>query len=434
MKRKIHFFILLNLLFFTIIIAQEEKSELHQKLLTLPDISVAVIETDSNFSESFEIFLTQPVDHLNPNNGPKFTQRIYLRHIDFNKPMIMNNEGYATSSTRRTELAKILKCNEMFVEHRYFGESKPDSSIGWEYLTTAQAAADHKRVVDLFKAIYNGKWVSTGISKGGQTTIFFKYYYPNAVDVWAPYVAPLNLEQEDQRIYSFLDNVGTEECRNKIKEFQRAVLENWGEILPLLEKHKLEKDYKFTLGLEKTLEYNVFEYSFAFWQWGYSSCEDIPEPTVSPDSLFNHLITVSSFDYFDSLSSSYYEPFYYQAYTEIGYYGYETEDFSDLLIAVEDDIASSIFFAPENVELDFNKDLMLDVNQFIRSYGNNMLYIYGENDTWSATAVNIGDRTNAVKMVKEGGSHRTRISSFDGDEKEKIYSTLENWLDVEIER
>ncbi len=63
-----------------------------------------------------------------------------------------------------------------------------------------------------------------------------------------------------------------------------------------------------------------------------------------------------------------------------------------------------------------------------------MFYIYGENDTWSATAVNIGDRTNAVKMVKEGGSHRTRISSFDGDEKEKIYSTLENWLDVEIER
>ncbi len=161
MKRKIYFFILLNLLFFTIIIAQEEKSELHRKLLTLPDISVTVIETDSNFSESFEIFLTQPVDHLNPNNGPKFTQRIYLRHIDFNKPIIMNNEGYATSSTRRTELAKILKCNEMFVEHRYFGESKPDSTIGWEYLTTAQAAADHKRVVDLFKAIYNRKRLLT---------------------------------------------------------------------------------------------------------------------------------------------------------------------------------------------------------------------------------------------------------------------------------
>ncbi len=91
----------------------------------------------------------------------------------------------------------------MFVEHRYFGESKPDSTIGWEYLTTAQAAADHKSIVDLFKTIYKGKWVSTGISKGGQTSIFFKYYYPDAVDVWVPYVAPLNLEQEDKRIFYF---------------------------------------------------------------------------------------------------------------------------------------------------------------------------------------------------------------------------------------
>ena len=63
-----------------------------------------------------------------------------------------------------------------------------------------------------------------------------------------------------------------------------------------------------------------------------------------------------------------------------------------------------------------------------------MLYIYGENDTWSATAVDIGEKTNAGKMIKEGGNHRTRISSFDGEEKEKIYSTLEKWLDIEIER
>ena len=279
--------------------------------------------------------------------------------------------------------------------------------------------------MDLFKQIYTGKWVSTGISKGGQTTIFFKYYYPDAVDVWVPYVAPLNLEQEDKRIYTFLDNVGTEECRNKIRDFQRAVLKNRKEILPLLSKLTKEKSYNFELGLEKTLEYNVFEYSFAFWQWGYSSCEDIPEPTASPDSLFSHLVNVSSFDYFDSLSSSYYEPFYYQAYTEIGYYGYETEDFSDLLIDIEDDVASSIFFAPENVNLDFNKDLMVNVNQFICNHGNNMLYIYGENDTWSATAVDIGDKTNAVKMVKEGGSHRTRINSFVGEEKRKRF--IQHW-------
>jgi len=62
-----------------------------------------------------------------------------------------------------------------------------------------------------------------------------------------------------------------------------------------------------------------------------------------------------------------------------------------------------------------------------------MLYIYGELDTWSASAVNIGTKTNAVKMVKIGGHHRTRINSFEGEEKEKIYTTLENWLNLEID-
>ena len=228
-------------------------------LLELPGVTISNIETDSNFKEAYEIFIIQPVDHLNPHSGPKFRQRIYLRHIDVDKPMIFNNEGYATNSERRTELAKILKCNEMFVEHRYFGESKPDSGIGWKYLSTAQAAADHNRIVSLFKSIYKGKWVSTGISKGGQTSIFFKYYYPDAVDVWVPYVAPLNLEEEDSRIITFLNNVGSNECRDKITSFQWAILKNRESIIPLLKEHMIEKDYSFNMTLGMTLEYAVFE-------------------------------------------------------------------------------------------------------------------------------------------------------------------------------
>lgn len=429
--------IILTLLFLFISIsfhAQVVKSELHKKLNLLPNTTVEIIESDEHFSEAFEIFVTQPVDHLNPNNGPKFTQRIYLRHVDPTLPMIFNNEGYGTNSKRRTELAKILKCNEMFVEHRYFGESKPDSGIGWKYLTTAQAAADHKRIVDLFKQIYMGKWVSTGISKGGQTSIFFKYYYPNAVDVWVPYVAPLNLEREDKRILTFLDNVGSRDCRNKITDFQRAVLKNKNEIIPMLEDRVKEKKYTFTFGLENTLEYAIYEYSFAFWQWENSSCDDIPNSDSSPEVLFKHLYTASSFSYFDSSSIAKNLPFYYQAYTELGYYGYETKLFKDLIKPIKNNYVSSDFFAPKNVDLNFDEDLMVNINLFIQSNGNNMLYIYGENDTWSASAVEIGENTNAVKMVKKDGSHRTRINSFAGDQKEQIYSTLEEWLDIKIDR
>jgi PS-10 peptidase S37 len=435
MKIVLSFLTIIFILFYSVtLVAQvEEKSELHQRLLSIPDISVKSIEPDSNFAEVFEIFITQPLDHLNPTNGSKFCQRIYLRHVDFTKPMIFNNEGYATKSERRTELAKILRCNEMFVEHRYYGESKP-AGEDWKYLNTAQAAADHNRIVELFKQIYTGKWVSTGISKGGQTTIFFKYYYPEAVDVWVPYVAPLNFTQEDKRINQFLNTVGTDICRNKIIAFQRALLKNKDSIIPLFEKYNTEHKYTYGLELDQIFDYAVFEYKFSFWQWGRSSCEDIPNSNASPETLFKHLYTTSHFSYLTDESITRLRPFMYQAYTEIGYYNYETEHLNDLLNTVNGKYASSIVLAPREIELKFNEGLMIDINDFIQEYGNNMLYVYGENDTWSATAVDIGDKTNAVKMVKKDGSHKTRIHSFEGVEKEKIYSTLEKWLDIKIDR
>ncbi len=97
-----------------------------------------------------------------------------------------------------------------------------------------------------------------------------------------------------------------------------------------------EKEYKFDLGLDKTFEYAVLEYSFAFWQWGYSSCDDIPDSRcyhrrlyLNTYILLHHLIILIQEELKQIL------PFYYQAYTEIGYYGYETEDFSDLLVDIQ---------------------------------------------------------------------------------------------------
>ena len=61
-----------------------------------------------------------------------------------------------------------------------------------------------------------------------------------------------------------------------------------------------------------------------------------------------------------------------------------------------------------------------------------MIFIYGGNDTWSATAVELTGETNALKMVKSGGNHRTRINSFDNKERDKIINSLETWLDYKI--
>ena len=61
-----------------------------------------------------------------------------------------------------------------------------------------------------------------------------------------------------------------------------------------------------------------------------------------------------------------------------------------------------------------------------------MIFIYGEIDAWSSTAVQLTGETNSIKMVKTGGNHRTRIKSFNEIDQKIILKTLEDWLDYKI--
>ena len=86
----------------------------------------------------------------------------------------------------------------IFVEYRYFLESTPEPK-DWQYLTAENSADDLHAITTAFKNIYSGKWIATGISKGGQTTLLYRTFYPDDVDISIPYVAPLCYGVEDGR-------------------------------------------------------------------------------------------------------------------------------------------------------------------------------------------------------------------------------------------
>ncbi|MGB5288894.1 MAG: S28 family serine protease [Ignavibacteriaceae bacterium] len=406
------------------------QNDLQSKLGSIPGIiSIERIEPDSEYVEAFKIFFEQPVDHTNPE-GEKFKQKFYLSHRDYSLPMVIELDGYNIDFNRPNELAEILKSNLIVVEHRYFGESVPDS-MDWKYLTIEQAANDHHRIIETFKKIYEGKWITTGISKGGQTTYFHKYYFPDDADISVCYVAPLNLTSEDPRVYHFLDNVGTAECRKKMIQFQREVLKRATELIPLFKEESKKLGYTYSLGNDRFIfEYIVLEYGFAFWQWQKTTCEQISDTTATNEELLEHLKSGSSFDYFNDKDIAEILPFFYQAYSQMGYYGYDISNLKDLLIEVKE--PTSKIFLPEGINLEFDYYIMPIINTWIQKHGNNMIFIYGELDTWSATAVELTGETNAIKMVKKGGNHKTRINSFDEDDRKYIINKLKEWLDYEI--
>ncbi|MEM8892666.1 MAG: S28 family serine protease, partial [Bacteroidota bacterium] len=296
--------------------------ELEQKLFELPDVSFSRIETPTGYGAAYELHVKQPLDHTAPEKG-HFYQKVYLSHKGYDRPNVIITEGYNRNSNRLYELSYLLDANQIDVEHRYFGESMPDE-LDYQYLNLEQATADLHKVREILGQIYQDDWVSSGISKGGQTTIFYRYFYPDDVTVSIPYVAPLNLEYEEKRIYEFLDKIGTEECRQKIYTVQKRLLTYRNEVLRMLKWYSKGAKLSFNyLGFEEAFEYTVLEYPFSFWQWG-AKCEDIPSETAPLEEVVDHMLSVSSLSFFADGEIEAYSSHYYQAAAQMGYYGYET--------------------------------------------------------------------------------------------------------------
>ncbi len=404
---------------------------LEQRLFDLPDVTFKRIEAPQGFSEAWELRVRQPVDHTDPSKG-YFYQRVFLSHRGFDRPTVIVTEGYNRSHNRIYEPTELLQANQLDVEHRYFGASVPDS-LDYTWLTLEQATADLHHIRELFGRIYSGKWVSTGISKGGQTTIFYRYFYPDDVDVSIPYVAPLNLEYEDTRIYDFLDTIGSDECRKKIYELQVRLLKNRDKVLPLLRWYALGAKLEFTyLTLEEAFEYAVLEYPFSFWQWGFS-CEDIPDGKELEADL-KHLMDVVGIAFYSDRDIEAYASHYYQAATQMGYYGYKTEPFARWLKALPVQPHPHAAFVPGKMKVTFDGTLVRKVYDWLAEHGNRFIYLYGATDTWSATRVPESDKVDSVWFILEGKDHRTcRIRNMTEEERSKLVETLERWLEVEIE-
>ncbi|MEB2355970.1 MAG: S28 family serine protease, partial [Ignavibacteriales bacterium] len=373
-------FILIIILLHSAVFAQD--SDLLNWLKSQPDIEVVNKIDSKNFSEVYELYITQPVDHNNPG-GLKFKEQIFLSHTDKDKPMVIELDGYSVDN-RTTELARILDCNQIMVEHRYFGESVP-APFDWKFLTIEQAANDHHRIIELFKKYYSGKWITTGISKGGSCAIFHGYFFPDDVDVSVPYVGPLNYSIDDNRVYEWIKSVSTPECREKVFNFQKLCFEKRDELFPLFMKNAENKRLTYDIvGNEKAFEYSVLEFSFAYWQWSDGDCSKIPDKNSSLDEIWDELSNYGGVTYFDDASITGIYPFFYQCYTEFGYYAYDVTPFKEYLKYAD---GQTPFFIPKDSNPTYDPRLLKKINDWASNKSKNFIYIYGGNDPWTSTGV-----------------------------------------------
>ena len=426
MKRISH---LLLLLLLVIVSGNASNKELYQKLCTLKGV-ITVDSLPSDYSsEKYVVTIRQPLDHKHPEKG-SFTQRVVISHEGFDRPTVLVTEGYggdyALNPRYQDELAGIFQTNTVFVEHRYFSGSVPDS-VDWQYLTAQNSASDLHLITTLFKQIYPQKWISTGISKGGQTALIYRAFFPNDVDITVPYVAPVSRSAEDGRHEPFLNVVGDKKTRQAILSFQREVLKRRGEIIPLMEKFCMEKQLSFRISMNEVLDYCVLEYSFAFWQWG-TPASQIPANSATTEVLFKHLTEISGPDYFAIGQPT--QAFFIQAARELGYYGYDIEPFKDLLsIQTAKDYLHRIML-PEGITIQFQPELYKKLTNFIETSDPRLIFVYGEYDPWTSVGITkLDGKKNMFVAIQPKGSHRARINTLPDSLRDKVIKTIKLWLE-----
>lgn len=380
----------------------------------------------------FRILFEQPVDH-NRSDGPTFLQRLTLLHRSESAPTVFALNGYYISPVpRQHELTAYFAANQLEVEHRFFSPSSPIPQT-WQHLTIAQSAADHHHIVESFKNLYVGNWVSTGQSKGGMAAVYHRYLYATDVDATVPYVAPSSHGTRDTRYVEFIDRLGTAACRQRLLDFQRSALARRADLLALAPNEGFD-----ILGADRALEFAIVETPFAFWQYSrFNSCESTPGPDASVTELIDFLDYVTGlFTYSDDALMAF-APYYYQAATELGGPRFDERHLHGLLSYPREDIPET--YPPIGVDKDFDRSTMQLVEQWVRASAQRMLFIYGANDPWSASAFEINPGNDSYRLFVTGASGDHLASIFDLAEGDFTFALerLSMWLgqsDLEVVR
>jgi hypothetical protein len=418
-------------------VAAAEAAETDEVLAQLATISglTVVSERPSKIpgARFFVVTFEQPVDHEDPQ-GPHFTQKIALLHRSFEAPTVLFTGGYAVGTLRvsQNEPTSLLQANQLYVEHRYFGDSVPEDP-SFEHLDIEQAAGDHHRIVQAFKAIYPGRWISTGNSKGGMASVYHRYHYPDDVDGTVAYVAPTSYSPSDPRYIPFIHHVGDKACRAKLLAYQRAMLARREQLVPKMVADSLDT-YGITfdvLGADRAFEFGVLETAFYFWQSAPpGACEtDVPLPDASDEDMlyFFDILLGVPFNFGDDMPRDW-GPYFYQAATQLGAPRYDELALLDLLRYPGQDRPAT--FSPVPVTVPFEYGLMARIKARMKAHGERILFIYGENDPWGTNRFDGRASNDAFQFVVPGANHGARIAGLPEDERLQALDRLFDWADV----
>ncbi len=377
----------------------------------------------------FEMKFSQPLDHKNPN-GEWFEQRLVLYHTGEDRPMVLQTSGYLIFKIELSGVARAYRTNQIQVEHRFFGNSVKTKE--WNKLTIEQSANDFHRIVENFKTIYDQKWLNTGASKGGMTSVYHRRFFPNDLDGTLALVAPLSFQWDDPRYIKFVtETAGGDEfktCREKLEASQKILLSH-----PEVALKDVEGTFTQLGSKEIALEHAVIEMPFTFWQYGKpeSLCTNVPNES---DDVETHAAFLKKTNDVTGLSDEEvldFIPYFYQAAVQLGSPGSRLDHLRPLL--KHEDTYKVTTYTPKGVEINFDPEAMRDIADWVSKYSEKIMFIYGEFDPWSAGAFVPRANSQSYRYFVPKGNHGSNVFLLPKALKKEATDHLSEWLNVPMD-
>ncbi|TDV44867.1 S28 family serine protease [Actinophytocola oryzae] len=413
--------------------AQAAPVDIADQLAAIPGMTVVSEQPAPGAGFRF-FFLTyrQPADHTNPRGGT-FEQRLQLLHRDVNRPMILHTTGYDMPEFAfRSEPTQLVDGNQISVEERFFTPSRPNPA-NWKKLDIWQAATDHHRITEALKTIYTRKWIATGASKGGMTSVYHRRFYPRDLDGVVAYVAPNDVDNADDHAYDdFFDSVGsTPACQDSLEAIQREALTRRTDMVNRLQAQADANGWTFdqVFGTaDKAFEMSVLDLAWTFWQYSLESdCGQVPSVTASSDEIYTFFDSVIGMGFYADQGILSYAPYFYQAATQLGWPQPKFRELKDLLHYPNLYVANSSL--PVELRSKFDEWPISDVDNWVRTSASQMLFVYGSNDPWGAEPFHPSNK-DSYTYTAPGWNHGSNIARLNPADAAAARATVQRWAGV----
>lgn len=428
----------------------------------------------AGYTECYKVFFNQPIDHENPSVGT-MKQKAFIYFKGFDRPTVMYTRGYDLPDSwmnrmGNLDIAANMDANLIFVEHRYFGDSKNLGDTRWDYLTIEQAAADHHAIFEPLKKILPKEWISTGTSKDGMTSLFFRYFYPNDMTVTTVFCSPFMTSLYYTPVGTYLDNEsGSDAERDNMHAIYTKLLDK-GE--DGLYKTYVERCEEFTALLWEIYpeytgqqlfneSFNSFLRSlpnFFFGQFSYKTAKEralnIPSADAEPEVILDYIYFRSLLeqlslwnydspmapadeeeeDYYWKADDSY--PYLVQTAKQLGQYAIDFSRYEGLIGEVAQDPNPSYLYEQDFWLYEFYDNTRLkDIREnFIPNTDCPIMFYYAQGDPWTGARPDKINEGTSMLLIGERGIHNQDLNNlehFSVDDKQQIMDFLARYVDYE---